>query len=315
MWHSGAMQEKVSMRVLPVVKAYPEPSETYGETVCVAAVTIPDGRWVRLYPIRFNDYPTEKKFKKYQIFDVDAVKAEKDPRPESYRIEEESIRLLGEPVGTGDGWAERKRLLRRATVSSLCELQRLQKVEKKSLGMIRVREVTGFVRNEADPDKYETSERSLEYVANSDLFIDRKLRMEGLRFKYQYRFLCADPSCRGHGCSIVDWEAYELHRKMRDKHDEETAFEKVKHKYVDDICGPNKETYFFMGNMRFHVGSFLVLGAFYPPASDSPTFFEFEELDPSIRTEVPDKPAPAEQDATLFPDTYRRRPNRGSTGR
>ena len=39
-----------------MVKAYPEPSKTYVETVCVAAITVPDGRWVRFYPIRFNDY-------------------------------------------------------------------------------------------------------------------------------------------------------------------------------------------------------------------------------------------------------------------
>jgi hypothetical protein len=296
--------ESENLRVLPVVKAYPEPSETYVETVCVAAVTVPDGRWVRLYPIRFNDYPPEKKFKKYQIFEAEAVKSEKDSRPESYRIDEDTIRVIGEPIGTGGGWSERKRMLANVPVSSLCELQRLQKVEKKSLGMIRVREVTGFLRKEAEPGKYEATDKKLEYAANPDLFIDRKLRMEGLSFKYQYWFLCADPSCKGHKCSVIDWEAYELHRKMRVKHGEEGAFEKVRQKYVDQICGPDKETYFFMGNMHRYPGSFLVLGAFYPPLSASPTFFEFEEMDPTARTRVPAKSVGPEPDPgpTLFPE-------------
>ncbi len=108
-----------------------------------------------------------------------------------------------------------------------------------------------------------------------------------------------DPACKGHKCSIIDWEAYELHRKMVSKWGEAAAFDKVKQKYVDEICGPAKETHFFMGNMRTHPGSFLVLGAFYPPRSDSPTFWEFPEKDPTVRTEVPPEPA-TEQDTSLF---------------
>lgn len=264
------------LQVLPIVKAYPEPSITYGSTVCVAGVTIPEGRWVRLYPIRFSELSAGG-FSKYQPIEVTAAKSPKDSRPESYRVDEGSIRILRETVGTKNAWAERKRLLAEATFASLCELQRIQKQDGSSLGMIRVREIKDFRTVEADEEDFNKSERKNEYAATADLFNEDTLRVESLSFKYLYRFTCMDETCKGHNCSIIDWEAYQLHRKMVEQWGEETAFEKVKYRFVNDLCGPNKETYFFMGNMQQHPGSFLVLGVFYPPLGDSPTLFELGE--------------------------------------
>lgn len=294
------MVERVKLKVLPVVKAYPEPSATYGTTVCVAGVTIPEGRWVRLYPIRFTELPEQQRFKKYQVFEATAVKSEKDSRPESYRIDEETIQILGDPIGTGDGWSERKRLLENAPVVSFCELQRMQKRDRTSLGMIKVREVTHFRTVPADEEKYQRAERKYEFAATADLFNESSLRVEALSFKYQYWFSCTHDRCNGHKCSIIDWEAYELHRKMRARWGEDGAFEKVKQMYVDTICGPNKETHFFMGNMQAHPRSFLVLGAFYPSRNDSPTFFELGE---GRRLQnAPAQDAERESDQLSFPE-------------
>jgi hypothetical protein len=284
------------LKVLPIVKAYPETSKKYRTTVCVAAVTIPEGRWVRLYPIRFTAYPEEKRFKKYQPFEVLATRNVNDPRPESYRIDEDTIRLLGPPIGTGDNWAERKMHLYKARVSSLCELQRLQKVERKSLGMIPLDQVTDFRTVEADEDEFQQADEQHEYAVSPDLFNEEKLRVEALPFKFQYAFRCTDPTCRGHRSVIVDWEAYALYRRMARQHGQEEAVKKVAHKYVDFICGPDKETYFYMGNMHRYPGSFLVLGTFYPKKSDARTFWDFEEMDPTARTTVPPRPSPPEHD-------------------
>jgi hypothetical protein len=70
--------------------------------------------------------------------------------------------------------------------------------------------------------------------------------------------------------------------------------------YVDLICGPDKETYFYMGNMKAHPGSFPVLGTFYPKVTGSPTLYEAEELDPTTRTAVPPKPEAPEPEPGLF---------------
>ncbi len=86
---------------LVAVKAYPNPSAKYFETVCIAAVTREDG-WVRLYPVGFRSLPEERRFKKYQLIRLRMQKQDHDHRPESYRPDEHSIEL-GDVVDTGIG--------------------------------------------------------------------------------------------------------------------------------------------------------------------------------------------------------------------
>ena len=47
--------------VLVTVKAYPNPSTKYVETVCCAGVDLPTGEWLRLYPIRYRDLEDNKR--------------------------------------------------------------------------------------------------------------------------------------------------------------------------------------------------------------------------------------------------------------
>ena len=51
-----ATDEVRRLRVMITVKAAPNPSEKYGETVCVAGVSVDPSHpgWIRLYPINFR---------------------------------------------------------------------------------------------------------------------------------------------------------------------------------------------------------------------------------------------------------------------
>ncbi|GAH02492.1 unnamed protein product, partial [marine sediment metagenome] len=81
-------------RVLITVKAYPNPSKTYGETVCCAGIDIDTPQWVRLYPIPFRDLDRSKKFKKYTVIKVRCWKAHDDHRVESYKVDADTIEKL-----------------------------------------------------------------------------------------------------------------------------------------------------------------------------------------------------------------------------
>ena len=78
---------ETSMSALITVKAAPNPSTTYGETVCVAGLRIdPDDEgWVRLYPISFRDLERDEQFKKYQVVNLRAVPSRQDRRIVSWR--------------------------------------------------------------------------------------------------------------------------------------------------------------------------------------------------------------------------------------
>ena len=97
-------------RILITVKAYPNPSRTYGETVCCAGVELSSGKWIRLYPIPYRDLDDEQKFKKYSVVDLRCGKAPDDNRPESHKVDAGSIRIV-ESWDTKDRWGRRKEVV------------------------------------------------------------------------------------------------------------------------------------------------------------------------------------------------------------
>jgi hypothetical protein len=38
-------------------------------------------------------------------------------------------------------------------------------------------------------------------------------------------------------------------------------------RFLDEMCSPNRDTHFYVGNMHQHPADFLVLGLWSPPAS------------------------------------------------
>lgn len=83
-------------RVLITVKASPQPSAKYGDTVCVAGIRLDGGlaEWVRLYPVPFRWMSGEHQFKKYDIVTAEIRRATDDQRPESFKPDIDSIEVV-----------------------------------------------------------------------------------------------------------------------------------------------------------------------------------------------------------------------------
>ncbi len=75
---------------LMLVKTYPTPSKTYGETVCCAGIDVGTRDWKRIFPVNFRSLGREAKFKKWQIIRAAWVPS-RDYRPESIRILQDTI--------------------------------------------------------------------------------------------------------------------------------------------------------------------------------------------------------------------------------
>lgn len=86
-----AVAEKGRDKVLVLVKALPHAGSVHGETVCCAGVTI-DRQWRRLFPIHFRSL-RDNKFARWQWIEYEWRKPDKDARPESRRVQEETIAL------------------------------------------------------------------------------------------------------------------------------------------------------------------------------------------------------------------------------
>ncbi|WP_338889722.1 hypothetical protein [Rhodococcus sovatensis] len=102
--------------VMITVKTYPNPSETYGETVCVAGVRLDRGQpdWIRLYPVKFRNADFDSQFKKYEIIRINGTYHQaNDNRPESFRPRQDEM-VHVERLDTKKNW-----LLRRTKLGSL----------------------------------------------------------------------------------------------------------------------------------------------------------------------------------------------------
>lgn len=268
-----------SVRALVTVKTYPTPSKTYSELVCTAAV-VPNEGFIRLFPIQFRDLPYERWFKKYDWINVSVEPhGGRDRRPDSYRPIQDSIEVVGR-VGTSHGWAERKRLILPFASPSLEELDHRRKAYNgASLGIFRPAEVFDF---EWRPTEREWSGTDHAKLTQRSLFGQDRTPLQKLPFEFRYRFRCDDPQCTGeHHIMILDWEVGALFLSMRELHGEAAALEKVRDKFLGELCGPDRDTHFFMGTTHVPFEAWLILGVFWPPRETQPSLFESASVGPA----------------------------------
>ena len=251
-------------QVLVTVKAYPNPSKKYEETVCVAGIDLKSNKWIRLYPIPFRDLDDDKKFKKYNIIELKAEKAPADTRPESYKVDSGSIKILEHYNTVKDkNWALRKKIVLPTVSSSLCNILEENKINGKSLGMFKPQNIR-FVYKKVKPEKDEEREK---YYAQGNFIKKPKKAIEDVPFDFRYAFSCDGYSdCPGHNLPIIDWEIFQSFRKWRWKYgDENTLLKKISERWLDSMCSEKTDTYFYVGNMQRFRDNFMVLGVFYPP--------------------------------------------------
>jgi hypothetical protein len=261
------------MQVLVTVKAYPQPSRSFGETVCVAGVRT-DGEaptWIRLYPVAYRDLAFTDRFRKYEFINLRAFRSASDQRPESYKPNIPSARL-GEFVGAERNWARRWEYLESlAGAITACELYARQDDPKApSLGLIKPRLVD---RLDIEPnDEFTADKRQLANLAAAgDLFQAERVALEPAPYKLKYHYFCMTKECRGHSQTLIDWEAGQAARRWRaDGRSDDELVDLLRQKFYRQLCASDRDTYFFLGNQHQHRRSFLVLGVFWPPSGSRP---------------------------------------------
>lgn len=253
------------MKVLITVKAAPQPSESYGETVCIAGLRLDleNQGWIRLYPINFRELESNDKFKKYEVIELEARPSHShDPRPESWRPNITSITT----VGSLKTWKDRTPYISDYIETSMCK--RLDGVRKsknsRSLAAIRAKRVKG-IDILPHPGWTPDEQRKIDaYVAQTELgSTSPRVALQAPRFKAWYKYECQDPGCNGHRQGILDWELVALQMRLRHA-DDNFVRESIHEKFLLNMCGPEHDTVFFVGNQAKRQQVFSVLGVYYP---------------------------------------------------
>lgn len=186
-----------SARVAVLIKALPQPSKTYGETVCCAGVTA-EGTWKRLFPVRFRHLKGENSFSRWDWVSFKYGRPKSDPRTESCHVHEESIEINGKLPER-----ERAHLLEPLIVGSGKEAGD----RGQSLALIRPRN-TRFVYRRRSSEEIEEEKQAYTRAARQLAMFDQELAaLEPTPYEFSFRFEDASGS---HTYKNGDWEAHAM---------------------------------------------------------------------------------------------------------
>lgn len=235
-----------SVRIL--VKAFPQHSEKYEETVCCAGVT-DEGRLIRLFPITYRRLAPQDQFDRYDLIEARLTKAS-DPRPESYRVDHASIRVVERGNRLSD--EAKVRLWQPHIVPSLADLEHERTSTGRTLGVIRPDPGSlHFFWRDAEQEEQEDSRGVQASLFEAPL---RPLRPPELTFFYRYT-----SGGEEHTQSIQDWEVQATYLSYQRQYgSRERALEMMAQEYGTNI--PKRNLHFIMGNMAKRQWLFIVIG-------------------------------------------------------
>lgn len=228
---------------------------------CTAAIT-DKGEWLRLFPVPYRRLHDSQKFSKYQWIEVGVTKAS-DPRPESYKISQETIKIKSDALPTTNGWKARKDIIFPLKAESMCALrQKRDKDGSPTLGIFKPASIEKLIiKPSANPT---WTQAELEIMKQGDLFASEPAEeLEKIPFDFSYQYRCNDSACKTHTMKCTDWEMGQSYRKWRKDYGDnwEAAF---RQKYETEMS-ERFDTHFYAGTINQHPREWIIVGLFYPP--------------------------------------------------
>jgi len=250
-------------------KTYPELSVKHIETVCTAGV-LESGEPVRLYPITYR-YLSDERFELYQWITAGLLKNPGDTRPESYKIDCDSI-TVGEMLPpTTDEWGKRAEFIfkdKSWQFQSVEDLQETQKRDRTSIGIVTPREISKIEvadRSEEDVRSFEQKFAELKRTVDAQraqiVMFEQAIppemkKLEFLKSRVMVSWFCNSRNCSGHKMQVLDWGLCELQRRQGS----DAAVSRMKELSKLDTY----HLKFFLGNLFQYPTSFMIVGLWYP---------------------------------------------------
>lgn len=241
-----------------LVKALPQPSRTYGETVCCAGVTA-DGNWKRLFPVRFRHLRGDNSFTRWNWVKFSYRSPTRDKRDESCHVYEDSITIDGQLPQN-----ERTRLLTPLVTGSAKEAMTLGK----SLTLIRPRN-TKFVAKRKSAAHLAEEREAYKAAAQQTSIFDKELaELEPSPFEFRFQF--EDDDGR-HDYQNGDWETHAMFWRWQAEYGEAGALDRMRVVYDEQY--PSKGMAFALGNQAKRPQTWQLLGVIRLDEMTQPDLF------------------------------------------
>jgi hypothetical protein len=233
-----------SSRVVVLVKAIPNPSQKYGETVCCAGVTV-EGTWKRLYPIRFR-HLRDNKFKRWDWVKFEYGSPKADKRLESCHVYEDRLAV--------DGALAKKE---RASLLTPLILPSTNEAAARNMSLTLVRPIKSKFRYHQKSAKDIDDEREgYRLAARQMSMLDKDL--EALQpIPYDFEFVYEDVAGK-HKMQCGDWETSAAYWNISKSHGERAALDHLSKTYNEEY--PSKGMVFAMGTLKKRPSQWILLG-------------------------------------------------------
>ena len=220
------------------------------------------GELRRLFPVPYRFLVDDTKFKKWEWIQASTSTTTADHRPESRRIDIDSIELLGERVGTEAGWHERREIIAPQLVEDFYELEERRKRTGQSLGIIRPTGISKFEISPAKPPAW--TKEDYQKLAQDGLFDTEQMKnrfvLQKVPFDFYYRYISGENVCRH---KLIDWEAGALYWKCLRNYGQNEWEEKFRQKFETEF--QKKDLLFLLGTIHRFPDRWLIVGIIYPP--------------------------------------------------
>lgn len=261
-----------SKRILVLGMTYPSYSKKYVENACTGGIEEDSKRMVRIHPVPIRYLEEEHRFKKFQWITAKVQPHDVDPRPESLRIEPNSIEA-GEVISPKDQDL-RRRIVEGSPhfLRSVEDLKDRWESDKTSLGTISPKELLDLEVVEAPPgerDEWIQQEKAL--FAQTTMGFERPpKRLDFPDLHFVVRWVCDDPRCQGHRMKLLQWGLHELARKLKRDPDRKA---KLREAMKRELNLEDRDVFLFLGNYRTKMFNFGLMDSFSPTKQDQLSLF------------------------------------------
>jgi hypothetical protein len=191
-----------------------------------------------------------QRFARWDLVEMRLTKA-RDGRPESYRVDEDSIKILESARDRKLSERSKVALWRPFIYPSLEDLELASKDRNLSLGIIRPEDVSFH----SIPIDLAAKEDQQMLRQQASLFEEPLKPLEPPEYNFCYQYSSGG---KLHRHSIQDWEVQAAFHKFKREYGPSQALAKLEEQYASRI--PKQNLHFIMGNMAKRRWQFILIG-------------------------------------------------------
>ena len=259
------MNTPVKEDILIMAKTYPSPSAQYRETTCVAGVNA-SGQMRRIFPVPFRLLSGEAQFKKWEWITAGVSIPVHDHRPESRRIDTDSIVRTDNVIKVINGdWSKRIAWVEPHVVETFAALEARRQNSGETLGFLRP---SRLLELKITPVKEtDWTEQDKVKLSQDGLFDSVEVRsrppLQKLPYDFHYRYEIKTPSgIEEQTHKLTDWEVGALYWNCVKGYG--AGWEaKFRNRLETEFF--EKDLMFLMGTIHRFPDQWLIVGLVYPP--------------------------------------------------